>query len=226
MDGIDIKSAAKEGVLEGDVYKKHKELPKEVSFLELTAMNVFLEKLNTAVELDPVAKNWREDVIDMFYDIEDYIDDFMDQPETLKDIYHLVNHFQKISVLVIKASEHRMSYNLDERISNTTHVVVDPCLLACYNEPKSIVGIDRQKENLVNWVMDKEQQLQVISITGFGGARRTQNSRPSCLFLATHLSGRLPLCAPNDIRAVGRALSSLHFRFYPIWTKQLNVYNN
>ncbi|WVZ95546.1 hypothetical protein U9M48_041297 [Paspalum notatum var. saurae] len=42
----------------------------------MSAMNALLHKLDDADELDPEARNWRNQVRDMAYDIEDCIDDF------------------------------------------------------------------------------------------------------------------------------------------------------
>jgi hypothetical protein len=65
--------------LMGDEYKKIKGLRKEVTFLrhELSDMDAVLESMDNADELDPLSKNWRKDIIEMSYTIEDYIDDFM-----------------------------------------------------------------------------------------------------------------------------------------------------
>ena len=64
----------------GDEYKKIKGLRKKVAFLqhELSDMDTLLEKMDNADELDePQAQNWRKDITEMSYDIEDCIDDFM-----------------------------------------------------------------------------------------------------------------------------------------------------
>ncbi|KAF0899495.1 hypothetical protein E2562_019978 [Oryza meyeriana var. granulata] len=58
----------------GDEYKKLKGVRKQVSFLkdELTTMTAFLEKLalmDDDGELDPLAKDWRNRVREMTYDI-------------------------------------------------------------------------------------------------------------------------------------------------------------
>ena len=66
--------------LMGDEYNKINGLRKEVSFLrrELSDMVALLEKMDNADELDePQAQNWRKDITEMSYDIEDCIDDFM-----------------------------------------------------------------------------------------------------------------------------------------------------
>ncbi|GJN12513.1 hypothetical protein PR202_ga30796 [Eleusine coracana subsp. coracana] len=181
------------GVLMGDEYNKLKGLRKKVSFLEheLRAMNALLEKMDASdEELDPQAKTWRKDIIEMSYDIEDYIDDFMDhvgeardKEGILKKAYHyletfmdrcrLANQFEEVKKRVMEASDRTMRYKFDECISNTTSVAFDPRLSALYKESKSLVGISSQKEELVKWVMDEEQPLKVMSIVGFGGLGKT-----------------------------------------------------
>jgi hypothetical protein len=58
---------AKLTTLMGDEYKKLKSLQKDVTFLqrELSDMDAFLEKMDSADELDPQAKKWRRDIIEI-----------------------------------------------------------------------------------------------------------------------------------------------------------------
>jgi translation initiation factor RLI1 len=62
---------------------------------------------------------------------------------------------------------------LDQCMSVTTPVVVDPRLTALYRDSANLVGIDAQKNELVNWAMDKGKQLKVMSIVGCGGLGKT-----------------------------------------------------
>ncbi|RLN04745.1 hypothetical protein C2845_PM13G11040 [Panicum miliaceum] len=183
---------AKLTTLMGDEYKKLKGLRKEVTFLqhELRGMDALLEKMDLADELDPQAKNWRKDIIEMSYDIEDRIDDFMQHVgeadnrvgnlqkasqylKTFKDRRRLANQFDEIKTKVMEASERRKRHMLDQSISITAHVAVDPRLLALYKESVSLVGIDAQRNEIVNWAMDKGQQLKLMAIVGFGGIGKT-----------------------------------------------------
>lgn len=184
---------AKLALLMGYEYKKLKGLLQEVSFLksELNDMKALLEKMDSADQLDPQAKSWRKDIIDMTYDIEDYMDDFMHHVDeandkvgilqkashllkTVKDRYRIANQFQEIKARVLQASERRKRYKVDECIySSTTSISIDPRLSAIYKESSSLVGIEKQKEGLVKWVMDEGKQLKVASIVGFGGLGKT-----------------------------------------------------
>jgi len=178
--------------LMGDEYRKIKGLRKEVSFLrdELRAMEALLEKMDAADRLDSQAKEWRKDIIDMSYDIEDCIDDFMHRVgedrdkvgilqkassflRTIKDRYRIAKQINKIKTRVIQTSQRRERYTLDVSNSTTTPVVVDPRLSALYKDSTTLVGLENQKEELVRWIMDEEQQLKVMSIVGFGGLGKT-----------------------------------------------------
>nr|CAB3479658.1 unnamed protein product [Digitaria exilis] len=182
---------AKLTTLMGDEYK-FKGLRKEVSFLkyELNAMKALLEKMDNTDDLDPQAKNWRRDIIDMTYDIEDYIDDFMHHfgeandkvgilqkashsLRVIKDRYRIANKIQEIKSRVLEASERRMRYKVDECISIHISTSIDPRLSALYKESTNLVGIDKQKEHLVKLIGDEGQQLKVVSIVGFGGLGKT-----------------------------------------------------
>ncbi|CAL5009429.1 unnamed protein product [Urochloa decumbens] len=183
---------AKLANLMGNEYNKLKGLRKEVDFLrrELSDMDAILEKLDNVDELDPQAKKWREDIIEMSYNIEDFLDDYMSPIgeasykvgliqkasqylRTFKVRRRLAHQFQEIKALVMEASKRRRRYMFDQCISITAPTVVDPRLSVLYKESASLVGIDAQKNELVNWAMDKGQQLKVMAIVGIGGLGKT-----------------------------------------------------
>ncbi|TVU43775.1 hypothetical protein EJB05_10268 [Eragrostis curvula] len=186
--------------LMGDEYKKLKGLRKEVSFLmcELTDMNALLERMDSADKLNPQATNWRKDIIDMSYDIEDYIDDFMSRVgeagdevgflqnashclKTFKDRYRIANQIKKIKAKVIQASDRRKRYMFDQSIFATAPVTVDPRLSALYVQSANLVGIDIQKDEIVRWaITSEEQELKVMSIVGFGGLGKTTLANEVC----------------------------------------------
>jgi disease resistance protein RPM1 len=169
--------------LMGDEYKKIKGRRKDVTFLwhELSAMDALLESMNNADELDLLAKNWRKDIIEMSYTIENYIDDFMhhlgekadddmcilrkalEYLRTFCDCRRIANQFQEIKTLVMEASERRNRYKLDQCISITTPVVVDPRISVLYKESANLVRIDAQKNELLNWAMEEVKTIEVYS---------------------------------------------------------------
>ncbi|CAO2200295.1 unnamed protein product [Urochloa humidicola] len=178
--------------LMGDKYKKLKRVQKELKFLrdELSAMNALLDKMDDTDELDSQAKNWRKDVVDLAYAIEDCIDDYMlsvDETDdkvgilqkasrylkTFKDHYRITNQIQEIKKRVILASECRLRYKLNDCIASTTLVTIDPRISALYKETASLVGFDLPKKELITLLRNEGQQLSVVSIIGFGGLGKT-----------------------------------------------------
>jgi DNA repair ATPase RecN len=129
MNPLLIKLAA----LLGDEYKKLKGVRKQASFLmrELGSMKAALEKLERMDELDPLARNWRDHVREMSYDMENCIDDFMTQfggadakaglikktAQRLKNLRerHRIGHrMEELKVLALEANERRMRYKIDD----------------------------------------------------------------------------------------------------------------
>ncbi|KAL6857108.1 hypothetical protein ACP4OV_018490 [Aristida adscensionis] len=179
----------------GDKYKRIKGLRKKVAFLtkELSDMNDLLKKMDTADKLDPQAKSWRKDILDMSYDIEDCIEIFMDsvgetEPgdnlgilhktlgylRTSKYRYHIGKQINEIMTRVIQTGQRRDRYRFDVNYSGTLSVVVDPRMpVINMDYSATLVGIDTQKEELIKLLMDEEQQLKVVSIVGFGGSGKT-----------------------------------------------------
>lgn len=92
---------------------------------------------------------------------------------TFNNRRHLANQFQEIKIRVMEGSERRKRYMLDQCISMTNPVVVDPRLTALYKESASLVGIDAQKDELVKWAMDQGKRLKTMAIVGHGGLGKT-----------------------------------------------------
>lgn len=165
---------------------------RDILFLrdELPAMSALLEKLDDAEELDSETKNWRNQVREMTYDIEDCIDDFSNNitsvdaktgflykaSQFLKTCRaHLEAAWQikELKTRLQEINERRKRYKVGHYISNTTSVTVDPRISAFYKETAGLVGIDSPKRELTKLVMDEETQLKVMSIVGFGGLGKT-----------------------------------------------------
>lgn len=178
--------------LMGEEYGKLKGVRKEVASLEdeFRSMNALLEKLAGMDELDVQAKEWRNRVREMSYDIEDCIDDFMHHlgkngastgfvnktARVLKKLrarHQIANKIQEIKARVKEASEQRMRYKLDEYTPMSSYVPVDPRVVAMYADAAGLVGIDAPRDELVELLMGEEQELKVVSIVGFGGLGKT-----------------------------------------------------
>ncbi|KAL6843172.1 hypothetical protein ACP4OV_026885 [Aristida adscensionis] len=157
---------------------------------ELRTINALLEKLEDIDRLDPLPKNWRDQAREMAYDIEDCIDYFvhhggsdgeragfinkvshflktsMTRLETAKQIKELKNRLKEIN-------ERRKRCKFDDCISISSSVAIDPRLPALYRDAATLVGIQGPREEVIKLLTDTNQQLQVLSIVGFGGLGKT-----------------------------------------------------
>ncbi|XP_045085488.1 disease resistance protein RGA5-like [Aegilops tauschii subsp. strangulata] len=178
----------------GEEYKKLTGVRKQASFLkdELSAMKALLDKMELMDKLDSPAKNWRDDIREMSYDMENCIDDFIHDIEEgarakkgfpgkmaqrlrrLIKRHQIANRIQEFKGLAEEANARRKKYNIDECINSSPKTVaVDRRMTAIYKEAASLVGIDGPREELVSLLMDSQMKLKVVSIVGFGGLGKT-----------------------------------------------------
>ncbi|XP_010233813.1 disease resistance protein RPP13 [Brachypodium distachyon] len=183
-------------VLLGEEYKKLTGVRKQASFLkdELNAMKALLDKLELMDEPDPLAKDWRDHVREMSYDMENCIDDFMHDlggggaadakagfvKKMAKRLRRLVkrhkiaDRIEELKVLAHEANERRLRYKIDDCINSASGVVpVDPRVSAIYKEAAGLVGIDGPRKDIVDWLTASVRKLNVVSIVGFGGLGKT-----------------------------------------------------
>lgn len=131
-------------------------------------MAALLEDLADMEGLDNQTKQWRNKVREMSYDIEDCLDDFtrrvggprdskglLRRIKTLRARHQLANQIQELKARVQEASERRVRYKLDERVTRSAHVAVDPRVTAFYAETSRLVGIDGPKEEVINLLTKK-----------------------------------------------------------------------
>ncbi|CAN6361340.1 unnamed protein product [Urochloa humidicola] len=184
----------------GEEYTKLTGVQREVNFMkdELSSMNALLQRLaEVDHDLDLQTKEWRRQVQEMSYDIEDCIDDFIhrighngmddsaglvrrmvQQLKALRARHQIGSQIQELKARVEDASKRRIRYKLDERaFQSITTASIDPRLPSLYVEPDVLVGIDRPRDELVKLLMEGEgasvQQIKVISIVGPGGLGKT-----------------------------------------------------
>ncbi|CAM0947977.1 unnamed protein product [Alopecurus aequalis] len=177
----------------GDEYKKLTGVRKQAAFLrdELSAMKALLDKMELMDKLDPSAKNWRDHVREMSYDMENCIDDFMHNIEgvdakegfvkkmakrlrRLGRRHQIASQIEELKVLAVEANARRERYQIDGCIdSSPSVVVVDPRVSALYQEAAGLVGIDGPRGELVSLLMDSQNKVKVVSIVGFGGLGKT-----------------------------------------------------
>ncbi|KAI4969280.1 hypothetical protein ZWY2020_000194 [Hordeum vulgare] len=185
--------------LMGEEYTKHKSMQREVAFLkdELGSMDAVLKKLESIEEeLDPQTREWKNQVMEMAFHIEDCIDNFMHESDedsniggvgfvgkisqyinVLRTRYQFANQIQQLKTWVKDVSERRKRYKLDEYASSSSYVAVDPRVPALYTEAANLVGMEGPKEDLIELLTSEEaasvQPLRVVSIVGFGGLGKT-----------------------------------------------------
>ncbi|VAH55004.1 unnamed protein product [Triticum turgidum subsp. durum] len=179
--------------LMGEQFAKMKNLRKEVKFIrdELGSMKDALERLADVDELDPQTKSWRNKLRELSYDIEDIIDDFIQnigekdkksgffrkmirRLKTSRARHRIAGQIEEIKKLAHETSDRHRRYDLDKIIPQSSNVVaIDPRVKTLYEKAANLVGMEGPKNELVDWLIDEEKQLKVISVVGFGGLGKT-----------------------------------------------------
>lgn len=72
---------------------------------------------------------------------------------------------------MLETSARRHRYKFD--IPSPRDMAIDPRLATLYENAANLVGVEGPMNELVSWVNDKEKQLKVASIVGFGGLGKT-----------------------------------------------------
>ncbi|VAI36500.1 unnamed protein product [Triticum turgidum subsp. durum] len=175
---------------------------REVAFLrdELSSMNVLLERLAdaaAAAPLDPQTREWRDQVREMSYDVEDCVDEYMGQLrrrsggggggvvglvlDYVSRVREMVSRrgiaeqIQELRARVVEAGHRRKRYKIDAAASPSGAgvVPVDRRLPALYAELGGLVGVHGPRDELVRLLDDGEERIKVVSVVGAGGLGKT-----------------------------------------------------
>ncbi|XP_015698018.1 disease resistance protein RGA5-like [Oryza brachyantha] len=186
-------------LLEED-YQMHRRMKRDITFLrdELSSMNALLERLADAEALDPQTKEWRNQVREMSYDIEDCIDEHtrqlrIRQPQAASGVlgffhgyvqkvkelvgrHEIAEQIRELKARIVEAGHRRKRYKLDSSAVNcksSNAVAIDHRLPALYAELDALVGIDAPRDEIIRLLDDGDQRMKVVSIVGSGGLGKT-----------------------------------------------------
>ncbi|KAI4984770.1 hypothetical protein ZWY2020_017400 [Hordeum vulgare] len=176
---------------------------REVAFLrdELGSMNALLERLadaDAAAPLDPQTREWRDQVREMSYDIEDCVDEYMGQlrrrsggggggvvglvlsyvgrVREMVSRCGIAEQIQELRARVVEAGHRRKRYKIDAAAASPSGagvVPVDRRLPALYAELGGLVGVHGPRDELVRLLGDGEERIKVVSVVGAGGLGKT-----------------------------------------------------
>ncbi|KAA8519217.1 hypothetical protein F0562_013473 [Nyssa sinensis] len=168
---------------------------------ELERMRAFLRVADAMEDRDPELQVWVKQVRDVAYDTEDVLDEFMlrlaHHPadgfygclrkicfsiKNLKARRRIASEIRRIQSRVPKISEghqrYRYPFNISDQGSTSTTIANNPCYDhrrrdALLLEEAEVVGIDRRKKQLIEWLVEDDPRFKVISVVGMGGLGKT-----------------------------------------------------
>ncbi|XP_066365080.1 disease resistance protein PIK6-NP-like [Miscanthus floridulus] len=182
----------------GDEFKNMKDVRKEIKSLadELNYMHAFLEKTSEEENPNNQDKIWMTDVREMSYDIEDSLDEFMicivdnkspKKKSLIKKCKELLDKMkahrwiseaiQEFKTQIKEVGDRNHRYRIGVTSTKDSHEIVDIRALAIFKDASELVGIDEQKNELIDLLTEdgssSQHQAKVVSIVGFGGLGKT-----------------------------------------------------
>ncbi|KAJ9704355.1 hypothetical protein PVL29_002771 [Vitis rotundifolia] len=156
---------------------------------DLGAMKCFLEEAEKKQEEDVRVRNWVSEIRDAVYDVEDIIDMFILNAESLRTDYFLKRVFKKlinrhkigkkiedIQLTLQDISNRREALgikNTGEGISGSGQMLQDLRRSSPRAEERVIVGLTQEADKLVKQLTVGDQRRRVISLVGMGGIGKT-----------------------------------------------------
>jgi len=135
---------------------------------------------------------WRDEVRELSFDMEDCVDDFMARADTkqdgrkglkgffgklkkLKPRHEIASEIKELKARAIEASERHKRYKPYRSTPDSATCDIDPRLHALYVEVGKLVGIEGPKKHIIDWFKNEGSctQLRVVSIVGPGGLGKT-----------------------------------------------------
>ncbi|KQJ85952.1 putative disease resistance RPP13-like protein 3 [Brachypodium distachyon] len=176
--------------LAGDEYKRLKGIRGEIESLsrELTAIDVFLEKMSEEEPEDPQDKAWMKEVRELSYDAEDSLDDFMARVAArprpspggcmgkvmgfvgrTKDRHRIAKAIEDLKIQAVEVSQRNARYNRPGPPAAAAAAVaaapteprqVDPRALAIFEDASKLVGVEEPKEEVIQLLADEGESTQ------------------------------------------------------------------
>ncbi|XP_008244573.1 PREDICTED: disease resistance protein RPM1-like [Prunus mume] len=167
---------------------------------ELVSMKAFLNDFEGKKALTEGGETWVASVRGMAYDVEDIIDEFMYHmyeqgchkgrfarwlqhtiriPQNVWFRRQMSKKLRKISRMIKAIQERNQRYGVGglEGTSSTCDDVGkwmrNQAESSLFIKDDELVGIERKKQLLMNWLMNGEQQQTLISVVGMGGSGKT-----------------------------------------------------
>ncbi|XP_021833298.1 disease resistance protein RPM1-like [Prunus avium] len=164
---------------------------------ELVSMKAFLNDFEGKKALTKGGETWVASVRGMAYDVEDIIDEFMYHmyeqgchkgqwlhhtiriPQNVWFRRQMSKKLLKISRMIKAIPERNQRYGVGglEGASSTCDDVGkwmrNQAESSLFIKEDELVGIERKKQLLMNWLMNGEQQQTLISVVGMGGSGKT-----------------------------------------------------
>nr|XP_010942922.1 probable disease resistance protein RF9 [Elaeis guineensis] len=168
-----------------------RQVRRDIGFIEnkLNSLKAGIQKMDAMVEADADLRSWARGLQELAYDTEDFIDEF--KVHIARPRGHAITDFLCDTIqLITKWREHHEIYDrlqlikdgikdadkrgskflAQARETSTTEERHDPGQLeALIIEERELVGIDKPREHLIQWLLGGSKSLRVISVVAMGG---------------------------------------------------------